>query len=127
MRRYIFGELDGIHIVDLIQTEALLENARRFAGELAGGGRTVRFVGTQTQARGRVQEWAERCRMPYVNQRWLGGLLTNFNTISQRIARLHELTEWRDEGKLELLPTKERRGMQGELTKREHNLGGVRD
>jgi small subunit ribosomal protein S2 len=127
MRRYIFGELDGIHIVDLIQTEALLENARRFAGELAGGGGTVLFVGTKKQARGPVQEWAERCRMPYVNQRWLGGLLTNFNTISQRIARLHELTEWRDEGKLELLPTKERMGMQAELTKLEYNLGGVRD
>jgi small subunit ribosomal protein S2 len=127
MRRYIFGELDGIHIIDLIQTEALLENARRFAGELASGGGTVLFVGTKKQARGPVQEWAERCKMPFVNQRWLGGLLTNFNTISQRISRLHELTEWRDEGKLELLPTKERMGMQAELTKLEYNLGGVRD
>jgi small subunit ribosomal protein S2 len=127
MRRYIFGELDGIHIIDLLQTEALLENARRFAGELASGGGTVLFVGTKKQARGPVQEWAERCKMPYVNQRWLGGLLTNFNTISQRIGRLHELTGWRDEGKLELLPTKERMGMQAELTKLEYNLGGVRD
>jgi small subunit ribosomal protein S2 len=65
--------------------------------------------------------------MPYVNQRWLGGLLTNFNTISQRISRLHELTDWRDEGKLDLLPTKERMGMQAELAKLEYNLGGVRD
>jgi small subunit ribosomal protein S2 len=127
MRRYIFGELDGIHIVDLIQTEALLENARRFAGELASGGGTVLFVGTKKQARGAVKEWADRCKMPYVNQRWLGGLLTNFNTISARISRLHELTEWREEGKLELLPTKERMGMQAELAKLEYNLGGVRD
>ncbi len=127
MRRYIFGELDGIHIIDLIQTEALLENARRFAGELASGGGTVLFVGTKKQARGPVQEWAERCKMPYVNQRWLGGLLTNFNTISQRISRLHELTTWQEEGKLDLLPTKERMGMQAELTKLEYNLGGVRD
>jgi small subunit ribosomal protein S2 len=127
MRRYIFGELDGIHIIDLIQTEALLENARRFAGELAGGGGTVLFVGTKKQARGPVQEWAERCKMPYVNQRWLGGLLTNFNTISARISRLHELTSWREEGKLELLPTKERMGMQAELAKLEYNLGGVRE
>jgi small subunit ribosomal protein S2 len=127
MRRYIFGELDGIHIIDLIQTEALLENARRFAGELASGGGTVLFVGTKKQARGPVQEWAERCRMPYVNQRWLGGLLTNFNTISARISRLHELTTWQEEGKLELLPTKERMGLQAELTKLEYNLGGVRD
>jgi small subunit ribosomal protein S2 len=127
MRRYIFGELDGIHIIDLIQTEALLENARRFAGELASGGGTVLFVGTKKQARGPVQEWAERCKMPYVNQRWLGGLLTNFNTISARISRLHELTDWQEEGKLDLLPTKERMGMEAELTKLEYNLGGVRD
>ncbi len=104
MRRYIFGELDGIHIIDLVQTESLLEQARVFAGELSSGGGTVLFVGTKKQARGPVQEWAERCQMPYVNQRWLGGLLTNFNTISRRIARLHELIELRDEGKLELLP-----------------------
>ena len=127
MRRYIFGELDGIHIIDLIQTEALLENARRFTGELASGGGTVLFVGTKKQARGPVEEWAGRCKMPYVNQRWLGGLLTNFNTMSARIARLHELTGWRDEGKLELLPTKERMGMLAELAKLEFNLGGVRD
>jgi small subunit ribosomal protein S2 len=127
MRRYIFGELDGIHIIDLVQTEQLLENARRFAGELASGGGTVLFVGTKKQARGPIEEWAGRCKMPYVNQRWLGGLLTNFNTMSARIARLHELTEWRDEGKLALLPTKERMGMQAELAKLEYNLGGVRD
>jgi len=127
MRRYIFGELDGIHIIDLIQTEALLENARRFVGELASGGGTVLFVGTKKQARGPVQEWADRCKMPYVSQRWLGGLLTNFNTISARISRLHELAAWRDEGKLELLPTKERMSLQAELAKLEFNLGGVRD
>jgi small subunit ribosomal protein S2 len=127
MRRYIFGELDGIHIIDLIQTEALLENARRFAGELSSGGGTMLFVGTKKQARGPVQEWAERCKMPYVNQRWLGGLLTNFNTISARISRLHELTTWEEEGKLELLPTKERMSMRAELAKLEYNLGGVRD
>jgi small subunit ribosomal protein S2 len=127
MRRYIFGELDGIHIIDLVQTEALLENARRFAGELGSGGGTVLFVGTKKQARSAVKEWADRCKMPYVNQRWLGGLLTNFNTISARISRLHELTSWQEEGKLELLPTKERMAMQAELAKLEYNLGGVRD
>jgi small subunit ribosomal protein S2 len=127
MRRFIFGEMDGIHIIDLVQTEELLENARRFAGELASGGGTVLFVGTKKQARDAVQEWADRCKMPFVNRRWLGGLLTNFNTMSARIARLHELTEWQEEGKLELLPTKERMGMQAELSKLEFNLGGVRD
>lgn len=127
MRPYIFGELDGIHIIDLVQTEKLLEDARRFAGELASGGGTVLFVGTKKQARGAVEEWADRCKMPYVNQRWLGGLLTNFNTISARIARLHDLTSLQEEGKLELLPTKERMGMLAELEKLEYNLGGVRD
>ena len=127
MRRYIFGELDGIHIIDLVQTETLLERARVFAGELSSGGGMVLFAGTKKQARGPVQEWADRCKMPFVNQRWLGGLLTNFNTISQRISRLHELNAWKEEGKLELLPTKERMGMQAELAKLEYNLGGVRD
>jgi small subunit ribosomal protein S2 len=127
MRRFIFGEMDGIHIIDLLQTEALLENARKFAGELATGGGTVLFVGTKKQARDTVQEWAERCKMPYVNKRWLGGLLTNFNTMSGRIARLHELNGWKEEGKLDLLPTKERMGMEAELAKLEFNLGGVRD
>ena len=127
MRRFIYGELDGIHIIDLLQTEALLENARRFAGELASGGGTVLFVGTKKQARDVVQEWAERCKMPYVNKRWLGGLLTNFQTMSGRIARLHELNGWKEEGKLDLLPTKERMGMEAELAKLEFNLGGVRD
>jgi small subunit ribosomal protein S2 len=127
MRRFIFGELDGIHIIDLLQTEALLENARRFAGELASGGGTVLFVGTKKQARDTVQEWADRCKMPYVNKRWLGGLLTNFNTMSGRIGRLHELNGWKEDGKLDLLPTKERMGMEAELAKLEFNLGGVRD
>jgi small subunit ribosomal protein S2 len=127
MRRFIFTELDGIHIIDLLQTEALLENARRFVGELASGGGTVLFVGTKKQARDVVQEWAERCKMPYVNKRWLGGLLTNFQTMSGRISRLHELNGWKEEGKLDLLPTKERMNMEAELAKLEFNLGGVRD
>jgi small subunit ribosomal protein S2 len=127
MRRFIFGEMDGIHIIDLLQTEALLENARKFAGELATGGGTVLFVGTKKQAADTIQEWAGRCQMPYVNKRWLGGLLTNFNTMSGRIARLHQLNGWKEEGKLDLLPTKERMGMEAELAKLEFNLGGVRD
>ena len=127
MRRYIFGERDGIHIIDLLQTEQLLTNARQFAGELARGGGTVLFVGTKKQSRDAIKEWADRTQMPYVNQRWLGGLLTNFNTISARIKRLHELTELQEDGRLELLPTKERMGMQAELAKLEYNLGGVRD
>ena len=127
MRRYIYGERDGIHIIDLLQTEQLLKDAERFAGELARGGGQVLFVGTKKQARHAIQEWAGRCHMPFVNLRWLGGLLTNFHTISARIARLHELTELQEQGRLELLPTKERMSMQAELAKLEYNLGGVRD
>ena len=127
MRRYIHGERDGIHIIDLLQTDELLAKARDFAGESARGGGTVLFVGTKKQARDAVEEWATRSGMPFVNRRWLGGLLTNFNTISARIKRLHELTEHQEQGRLELLPTKERMGMQAELAKLEFNLGGVRD
>jgi small subunit ribosomal protein S2 len=127
MRPYIFGERDGIHIIDLLQTEHLLAEARRFAGEAASNGGTVLFVGTKKQARDAVKEWADRCDMPYVNQRWLGGLLTNFHTMSARIDRLHELTELRDAGQLDLLPTKERMAREAELAKLEYNLGGVRN
>jgi small subunit ribosomal protein S2 len=127
MRRYIHGERDGIHIIDLLQTQELLEEARQFAGQLSTGGGQVLFVGTKKQARDSVEEWAKRCQMPYVNLRWLGGLLTNYNTISARIKRLHELTELQEQGRLELLPTKERMSMQAELAKLEYNLGGVRD
>jgi small subunit ribosomal protein S2 len=127
MRPFIHGEHDGIHIIDLLQTEHLLAEARRFAAEIAGRGGTVLFVGTKKQARDAVKEWADRSGMPYVNQRWLGGLLTNFNTISQRIDRLHELRELADNGQLGLLPTKERMAREAELEKLEYNLGGVRE
>jgi small subunit ribosomal protein S2 len=127
MRRYIHGERDGIHIIDLLQTEELLAEATRFASEVAGRGGQVLFVGTKKQARDAVEDWAERAGMPYVSRRWLGGLLTNFHTISKRIGRLHELTTLREEGQLELLPTKERMTMEAELAKLEFNLGGVRD
>ena len=127
MRPYIHGEHDGIHIIDLLQTEHLLAEARRFAAEIAGKGGSVLFVGTKKQARDSVKEWADRCGMPYVNQRWLGGLLTNFHTMSQRIDRLHDLRTLADGGQLDLLPTKERMTRQAELTKLEYNLGGVRD
>jgi len=127
MRRYIWGERDGIHIIDLLQTEKLLAEARDFAAEVAAQGGTILFVGTKKQARDAVKEWAERSGMPYVNLRWLGGLLTNYQTISKRIDRLHELTSLRDSGQLDLLPTKERMSMQAELERLEYNLGGVRD
>jgi small subunit ribosomal protein S2 len=127
MRPYIYGERDGIHIIDLLQTEHLLAEARRFAAEVASKGGAVLFVGTKKQARDAVKEWAEKCGMPYVNQRWLGGLLTNFNTMSARIDRLHELSDLKEAGQLDLLPTKERMSREAELAKLEYNLGGVRN
>ena len=127
MRPFIHGEHDGIHIIDLLQTEHLLAEARRFAAEIAGRGGTVLFVGTKKQARDSVKEWATRSGMPFVNQRWLGGLLTNFNTMSKRIEKLHELRDLADNGQLALLPTKERMTREAELEKLEYNLGGVRD
>jgi small subunit ribosomal protein S2 len=127
MRRFIYGEREGIHIIDLLQTEELLKKATQFVTEVAAKGGVVLFVGTKKQARDSVQEWAERCEMPYVNRRWLGGLLTNFQTIRKRIQRLHELRELQEGGRLDLLPTKERMSMEAELRKLEYNLGGVAD
>jgi small subunit ribosomal protein S2 len=127
MRRFIYGEREGIHIIDLLQTEELLKRATEFVTEVAAKGGVILFVGTKKQARDSIQEWAERCEMPYVNRRWLGGLLTNFNTIRKRIQRLHELRELKEGGRLDLLPTKERMSMEAELRKLEYNLGGVAD
>ena len=103
MRRFIHGERSGIYIIDLLKTQALLAQACMFAGEVASRGGTVLFVGTKKTARDAVQEVAEAAGMPYVNHRWLGGLLTNFQTISQRIKRLHDLERYETEGQLGLL------------------------
>ena len=127
MRRFIHGEREGIHIIDLLQTEELLNKATDFVTEVAAKGGVILFVGTKKQARDSIADWAEKCGMPYVNRRWLGGLLTNFNTIRKRIQRLHELRELQEGGRLDLLPTKERMAMEAELRKLEYNLGGVAD
>ena len=127
MRRFIFGERGGIYIIDLEQTLRLLEEAAAFARNLASRGGTMLFVGTKKQAQDSIEEHAKRVGMPYVNHRWLGGLLTNWRTISDRIDRLHELRRLREEGQLDLLPAKERISMLGELEKLEENLGGVAD
>jgi small subunit ribosomal protein S2 len=127
MRRFIFGERDGNYIIDLLQTQALLEDARQFAAELSRRGGTVLFVGTKKQARDTIRENAEAADMPYVNHRWLGGLLTNFQTISLRIKRLHDLERYEAEGQLQLLPTRERMAAQADLEKLRANLGGVKN
>jgi small subunit ribosomal protein S2 len=127
MRRFIFGERDGIYIIDLLQTQALLDDARNFAAEVSRRGGTVLFVGTKKQARDTIRETAQSADMPYVNNRWLGGLLTNFQTISLRIKRLHDLERYETEGQLQLLPTRERMAAQADLEKLRANLGGVKD
>jgi small subunit ribosomal protein S2 len=127
MRRYIFAERGGIYIIDLTQTADLLAEAQQFVRNVAERNGTVLFVGTKKQAQDAVESEAARVGMPYVNHRWLGGLLTNWRTMSDRIERLHEMRRLRDDGQLELLPAKERIAMTGELEKLEQNLGGVAD
>ena len=125
MRRFIFTERGGIYIINLQQTLELLEEACAFARNLGERGGAMLFVGTKKQSQDAVQEHASRVGMPYVNHRWLGGLLTNWRTISSRIEHLHELRRLKEEGQLELLPAKERMAMLSELEKLEANLGGV--
>jgi small subunit ribosomal protein S2 len=127
MRRFIFGERDGNYIIDLLQTQVLLEDARQFAAEVSRRGGTVLFVGTKKQARDTIRDNAEAADMPYVNHRWLGGLLTNFQTISLRIKRLHDLERYESEGQLQLLPTRERMAALADLEKLRANLGGVKN
>ncbi len=127
MRRYIFTERGGIYIIDLQQTLELVEQAAAFVRNVAERGGSVLFVGTKKQGQDSIAEEATRVGMPYVNHRWLGGLLTNWRTISERLERMHELRRLRDEGQLELLPPKERITMMNELEKLETNLGGVTD
>jgi small subunit ribosomal protein S2 len=127
MRRFIFGERDGIYIIDLLKTDELLQDARQFADGIARRGGTVLFVGTKKQARDAIKDVATAADMPYVNHRWLGGLLTNFQTINNRIKRLHDLERYETEGQLQLLPTRERMAAQADLAKLRANLGGVKN
>ena len=127
MKRFIFTERGGIYIIDLQQTSELLEEAYDFVRNIAERGGSILFVGTKKQAQDAVTQEAARVGMPYVANRWLGGLLTNWKTISDRISHLHELRRLKTEGQLELLPAKERITMLAELEKLEANLGGVAD
>jgi small subunit ribosomal protein S2 len=127
MRRFIFGERGGIHIIDLQKTQELLDQAYAFARNVAERNGSILFVGTKKQSQDAIAEQAARVGMPYVNHRWLGGLLTNWRTISERLERLHELRRRKEEGQLDLLPPKERIANEGELEKLEANLGGVAD
>jgi small subunit ribosomal protein S2 len=127
MARFIHGEHSGIHVIDLLQTVELLAQAQAFVSDIAQRGGTVLFVGTKRQAQDSVREAAESSRMPYVNQRWSPGLLTNFQTSSKRIKTLNDLERLEAEGQLDLLPSQERITRRKELTKLQINLGGVKD
>ncbi|HVW88588.1 MAG TPA: 30S ribosomal protein S2 [Gaiellaceae bacterium] len=127
MKRFIFNERGGIYIIDLQQTQQLLDEAYAFARAIAERGGSILFVGTKKQAQDAVRDQASRVGMPYVNHRWLGGLLTNWRTISDRVQRLHELRSLKTEAQLDLLPAKERISMEAELEKLEANLGGIAD
>ncbi len=127
MKPFIFMERNGIHIIDLQQTVARLNEAYKFVKELAASGETLLFVGTKKQAQEAVAEEARRCGMFYVNQRWLGGMLTNFQTIQGRIRYLRELEARRERGEFERLPKKEAQRLQDDLERLERILGGIKD
>ncbi len=126
MRRFIHGEIDGIYIIDLLKTEKALLDAQEFASALAHRGGKILFVGTKKQAKDSIAEHAARAGQPYVQNRWLGGLLTNFGTIQGRIKRLHDLERYEAEGQLKLLPTRERLSAEADLAKLRSNLGGAK-
>lgn len=127
MDRYIFTERNGIYIIDLQKTVKKVEEAYNFIRSIAEENGTILFVGTKKQAQDSVADEAERCGMYYINQRWLGGTLTNFETIQKRINRLHELDKWEEDGTFEVLPKKEVILLNKERARLEKFLGGIKN
>ncbi|CAN5525377.1 hypothetical protein BH18ACT1_BH18ACT1_18980 [soil metagenome] len=127
MRRFIYGERNGIYIIDLQQTLQRIETAYTFVRDLTAKGGNVMFIGTKKQAQDPVASYAEGCGMPYINERWLGGMLTNFSTISGRVKKMQEYERMRAAGDFEAMPKKEALMKTRELEKLERNLGGIRD
>jgi len=127
MKKYIFGERNGIYIINLELTLGCLEKALLFLKTVAAEGKDVLFVGTKKQAQESVQEESTRCGMFYVNQRWLGGMLTNFFTIKKSIEKLKKIETMKQDGTYELLPKKEVASLEQERTKLEKNLSGIKD
>jgi len=127
MGKYIFTQRNGIHIIDLEKTVALLERACLYAKDVAARGQSILFVGTKKQAQPSVEEEAARCGMSYVNQRWLGGMLTNFAVIQARIDHLVRLENRRDKGELDLLPKKERVKLEKEIARLNTQMGGFKE
>lgn len=127
MAPYIYMERNGIHIIDLQKTVGMIDDAYKAVAEIVSAGGTILFVGTKKQAMDAVQQEAERCGMYYVNERWLGGMLTNFKTIQSRIKRLKDIERMSQDGTFDVLPKKEVIGLRKEWDKLEKNLGGIKD
>jgi small subunit ribosomal protein S2 len=127
MRRFIFGERNGIYIVDLHQTLDRIDTAYRFVRDTVADGGTVLFVGTKKQAQEPIERQAERAGQPYINFRWLGGMLTNFQTVHARVAKLRELQRVVDSGEIDQMPKKEGLKVRRDLAKLERNLGGIKN
>jgi small subunit ribosomal protein S2 len=127
MRRFIFGERNGIYIIDLQQTLVRIETAYSFVRDLVADGGSILLIGTKKQAQDPIQSYAEKCGMPYINERWLGGMLTNFETIKKRVGKMQEYQRMRDSGEFAAMPKKEALLLSRELEKLERNLGGIRD
>ena len=127
MKRFIHGERGGIYLIDLHQTLNGIEKSYTFIRDLVADGGTVLFIGTKKQAQDSIQGYAEKCGMPYINQRWLGGMLTNFETISKRVSKMKEYQRMRDSGEFEAMPKKEALLLTRELDKLERNLNGIRN
>ena len=126
MKRFIFGERNGIYIIDLQQTLGRVENAYGYVRDLVASGGTILFVGTKKQAQDPVRSYAEKCGMPFVNERWLGGMLTNWETISQRVNKMLEYERMKASGEFDVMIKKEALLLDRELTKLQRNLGGLR-
>jgi len=126
MKRFIFGERNGIYIIDLEQTLDCAEAAYKFTRDLVANGGSVLFIGTKKQAQDPIKFFADKCGMPYVNERWLGGMLTNFDTIAKRVAKMQEYERMRDTGEFELMPKKEALLISREMEKLQKNLSGIR-
>ena len=126
MKRFIFGERNGIYIIDLNQTLVRIEAAYTFVRDMAANGGTILFVGTKKQTQDPIADAAHKCGMPYVNERWLGGMLTNFTTISARVKKMQEYERMKEAGDFEAMPKKEALILSRELEKLQRNLGGIR-
>ena len=126
MQRFIFGERNGIYLLDLNQTLDCLATAYAKVRDTVAGGGLVLFVGTKKQTRDPVEQYAERCAQPYVNERWLGGMLTNFETMGKRVAKMKEYQRMKESGEFDDMPKKEALMLSRELAKLERNLGGIR-